>query len=126
RPMENQSSEGKTSDRIESMTALAAEAAEDFPRAAITAAPLFCTRGRNSSSHHFLSLIVSRAGLLLILALTKSGTWVAEWLPQTTMLATSVTATLALAASIALARFWSRRIMAKNRSLGIFGAWRMA
>jgi hypothetical protein len=44
-----------------------------------------------------------------------SGYWVAEWLPQMVMRETSVVCAPALAASWAMARLWSRRVMAVNR-----------
>ncbi len=55
-------------------------------------------------------------------ALAKSGNWVAEWLPQMAMLVTSATGAPDFAASCALARFSSRRVMANQRSAGISGA----
>src|SRR5438876_8687005 len=72
------------------------------------------------------SLITAVAGLPLIFALKKSGYCVDEWFPQTARLVTAVDSTPALAASWDLARFSSKRVMAKNRSRGISGALFMA
>ena len=55
-----------------------------------------------------------------------SGYWVAEWLPQIVILVTSRTVVPVLAASWAMARLWSRRVMAVKRSSGMFGALFMA
>src|SRR5258708_17918458 len=52
-----------------STTALAAEPAEESPRALITAAPRCCTEAMKSSFNHFSSSITSFAGRPLILAL---------------------------------------------------------
>ena len=61
-----------------------------------------------------------------ILALVKSGYWVAEWLPQMHMLVTFDWWTEAFLASWLLARFSSRRVMAKKRSFGTPSALAMA
>src|SRR3990172_2011672 len=107
RAIENHSPSGvgTISDLIVSMTALAAEAAEDFPRAAMTAAPLFCIALIKSCSSQRRSLITSVNALPEILTLRKSGTCVAEWLPQTVNCFTSATETAALLASMETARF---------------------
>ena len=55
-----------------------------------------------------------------------SGYWVAEWLPQIVMLVTSLIAAPVLPASWAIARLWSRRIIAVNRSAGMSGALLLA
>ncbi len=47
---------------------------------------------------------------------------VGEWLPHTLMLVMSVTGTASLLASWAIARLWSRRIIAVKRSRGMSGA----
>ena len=67
--------------------------------------------------------MTSGAGLPPMRALAKSGNCVAEWLPQMAMLVTSATGTPALRASWALARFWSSRVIANQRSSGISGAF---
>ena len=105
-----------------SIAAAAAEAAEDEPRASMMAAPRFCTVVMKSPRSHSPSVITSVAGLPPMRALAKSGNWVAEWLPQMATLVTSATGAPALAASCALARFSSRRVMANQRSAGTSGA----
>ena len=75
----------------ESIAALAADAADDAPRASITAAPRFCTVSMNSPCSHAGSVITSGAGLPPIRALAKSGYCVAEWLPQIATFVTSAT-----------------------------------
>src|SRR5713226_8660894 len=57
----------------ESSTALAAEAADDEPRASMTAAPRFCTVSMNLPLHQPWSLITSKVGKPAILALRASG-----------------------------------------------------
>ena len=52
----------------------------------------------------------------------RSGCMVGEWLPQTIMRRTSAARRLVFLASMPMARLWSRRIMAVNRSLGRPGA----
>ena len=66
--------------------------------------------------------MTSVAGLPPMRALAKSGNCVAEWFPQMATLLTSATGAPALAASCALARFSSRRVMANQRSAGTSGA----
>ncbi len=61
-----------------------------------------------------------------MVAFLASGYCVAEWLPQIVTCWTSDTGALAFPASCALARFWSRRVMAKKRSAGMSGAFRWA
>ena len=51
-----------------------------------------------------------------------SGYWVAEWLPQIVIFLMSVTGAPVLAASCEMARLWSRRVSAENRSCGMSGA----
>src|SRR5260370_42645767 len=57
----------------ESSTALAAEAADDEPRASMTAAPRFCTVSMNLPLSHPWSLMTSNVGRPAILALRTSG-----------------------------------------------------
>src|ERR671913_131666 len=105
-----------------SMAALAADAADDRPRALMTAAPRCWTVGMNSPSSHAWSLpTASNAGLPPTSAWNTSGYWVAEWLPQIVILATSATATPALAAGRALAPLWSSRVMAVKPPRGGLG-----
>src|SRR5215469_7615525 len=113
-------------ERTLSTTALAALAALEAPRALIIAAPRCWTVEINSPLSQASSLMTSVADLPLTLALVKSGYWVAEWLPQMVMLVTAVTSTPAFLASWALARFSSRRVMAKKRSRGMSFALFMA
>src|SRR5262245_43904773 len=108
------------------MAALAAEAAEERPRASMIAAPRFCTVGMKSPSSQAWSPTFSATEVPPTLAWNASGYWVAEWLPQIVMLVTSVTATPSLAAAWALARLWSRRVMAVKRLGSMFGALRWA
>src|SRR5581483_6763303 len=105
-----------------SMAALAADAAEDWPRASMMAAPRFCTVVMKSPCSQAVSEITSVARLPPMRALPKSGNWVAEWLPQMATLVTSETGTPAFLASWVLARFWSSRVMANQRSAGTSGA----
>src|SRR5712692_4755520 len=62
----------------ESSTALAAEAADDEPRASMTAAPRFCTVSMNLPLSQPWSLMTSNAGRPAILALRASGYCVVE------------------------------------------------
>src|SRR5712692_8166343 len=62
----------------ESSTALAAEAADEDPRASITAAPRFCTVSMNLPLSQPWSLMTSNAGKPTIIALRASGYWVVE------------------------------------------------
>ena len=57
----------------------------------------------------------SNAGLPATSAWNMSGYCVAEWLPQIVIVVTSLTGSAALAASWAMARLWSSRVMAVNR-----------
>src|SRR3954468_19865832 len=110
------------------MAALAAEAALERPRASMMAAPRCWTVGRNVPSIQAWSSISSAAFLPLTSAWNTSGYWVAEWLPQIVILVMSLTVVPVLAASWAMARLWSRRVMAVNcfgsRSGALFMAMR--
>ena len=55
-------------------------------------------------------------------AWNRSGYMVGEWLPHTPICVMSVTGTAILLASCAIARLWSRRIIAVKRSRGMSGA----
>src|SRR5690242_10247820 len=105
------------------MAALAADAALDAPRASMIAAPRFCTVGMKSFSIHPWSPITSAASSPLTLAWNTLGYWVAEWLPQIVMLVTSETWAPVFCATWAIARLWSRRIIAVKRSRGMSEAW---
>ena len=54
----------------------------------------------------------------MTLALNRSGYIDGEWLPQIAMLVMSETAAPVFCASWAIARLWSRRVIAVKRSLG--------
>src|SRR5690625_1860066 len=100
-------------ERMWAMAALAADAAEDAPRALMMAAPRCCTSGMKVFSYQSFSTR-SMAALPSTLALNRSGYWVDEWLPQMVMLVTSLTVLPVFWASWVMARLWSRRIMAVN------------
>jgi hypothetical protein len=61
---------------------LAADAADDAPRASMISAPRLPTRGMYSSAYQ-VSSTCSMAGRPFALALNRSGNIVGEWLPQT-------------------------------------------
>ena len=98
------------------MVADAADAAEDAPRASMIAAPRLATVGMKSFSIQAWSLTTSAAFLPPTSAWKMSGYWVAEWLPQIVIFLMSVTAAPVLRASWLIARLWSRRVSAENRS----------
>src|SRR5437868_10754854 len=90
-----------------SMAPLAADSADDRPRALMIAAPRFWHCGTNVSSSHLRSVTTSVAGLPLTLALVKSGYCVLLWLPQIVMHVTAAFGTPAFCASADTARLWS-------------------
>src|SRR5205823_8874059 len=94
--------------------AFAALAADDRPRASMTAAPRFCTLGMNVFSSHAGSLISGQSFLPSASAWNTSGYCVAEWLPQTVTLRIEETGFCTLCASCETARLWSSRIMPLN------------
>src|SRR5687768_18369797 len=98
------------------MAAFAADAALEAPRASMIAAPRLATVGMNSSAIHDSSPTASQALSPSTLALTRSGYWVVEWLPQTVMLEIEVIGLSSRFASWATARLWSRRVIAVKRS----------
>ena len=100
----------------------AAEAADEEPRASMIAAPRLATVGMKVFSTQSWSPTTSAAFLPPISAWKTSGYWVAEWLPQIVIFLMSVTAAPVLAASCEIARLWSRRVSAENRSPGMSGA----
>src|SRR3954453_10559582 len=104
------------------MVAEAAEAADEDPRASMIAAPRLATVGMKALSTQSWSPTTSAAFLPPISAWKTSGYWVAEWLPQIVIFLMSVTAAPVLAASCEIARLWSRRVSAENRSCGMSGA----
>src|SRR6202035_143987 len=108
--------------RAASVVADAAEAADDAPRASMIAAPRLATVGMKSFSIQLWSLTTSAAFLPPISAWKMSGYWVAEWLPQIVIFLMSVTAAPVFLASCEIARLWSSRVSAENRSLGMSGA----
>src|SRR3954451_7995550 len=105
-----------------STAALAAEAAEEAPRASMMAAPRLATVGMKSSASHFSSLTVSAAFLPATVAWKMSGYWVAEWLPQIVRRLISETGVPVFFASWVSARLWSSRVIAVKRSAGTSGA----
>src|SRR3954464_4582914 len=109
-----------------SIAAFAAEAALEAPRASMIAAPRFATRGMYSSAIQDSSSTASQALPPSTLALTRSGYWGAEWLPQEVILGTAETGLPSLFASCDFARLWSRRIIAVKRSRGTSGAFDIA
>src|SRR5437588_10926403 len=104
------------------MAALAADAALDAPRASMMAAPRLPTSGRNELSIHAWSSTRADACSPPTSAWKRFGYMVGEWLPHTPIFETSLTGTASLAASRAIARLWSRRIIEVKRSRGISGA----
>mmetsp|Transcript_7394 Transcript_7394/g.14377 ORF Transcript_7394/g.14377 Transcript_7394/m.14377 type:complete len:261 (+) Transcript_7394:174-956(+) len=102
--------------------AWAAERAEESLRAAMMAAPRFCTQGIMTSLTHASSLIRSLAGVPLTLQWLMSGYWVEEWLPQMMDPVTCSMGTPHLMATCAMARLWSRRVSAEKFFLGMLGA----
>src|ERR1700712_1259325 len=104
------------------MVAEAADAAEEDPRASMIAAPRLATVGMKSFSSHAWSSTTEAAFLPPTSAWKMSGYWVAEWLPQIVIFLMSVTGAPVLAASWEIARLWSRRVSAENRSFGMSGA----
>ena len=87
-----------------STVALAADAADDSPRASMMAAPRLATVGMNVSAIQAWSFTASAALWPPTRALNRSGYCVAEWLPQMVMCEISVTETPSLAASCDSAR----------------------
>ena len=108
--------------RMWSIAAEAAEAAEEEPRALMTAAPRCCTVGMNSSRYHFVSTS-DFAGLPPTVQCAMSGCCVALWLPQTIMRRMSVTCVPVFAASWPSARLWSSRIIAVKLRRSMPGAF---
>src|ERR1700712_4347536 len=104
------------------MVGEAAEAADDEPRASMMAAPRLATVGMNVFSTQSWSSTTSAAFLPATKAWKRSGYWVAEWLPQMVIWVMSVTGAPVLAASCEIARLWSSRVRAENRSFGMSGA----
>ena len=110
----------------ESITALAAEAADEAPRASITAAPRFWIVSTNFPFNQPWSEMTSGTGSPAMRALCASGYWVVEWFPHTATFEIADTGTLAFFASCVRARFSSRRVMANQRSAGTSGAFMRA
>ena len=84
-----------------SMAALAADAADEAPRASMIAAPRLATVGMNVPSTQSWSPTSSYAFLPSTSAWKRSGYWVVEWLPQIVILVTSVTGTPSLLGQLA-------------------------
>ena len=85
------------------------------------AAPRLATVGMKSFSIQSWSLTTSAAFLPPTSAWKMSGYWVAEWLPQIVIFLMSVTLAPVFLASWLIARLWSRRVSAENRSFGNVG-----
>src|SRR3954451_13179873 len=108
--------------RAASMVAEAADAADDEPRASMMAAPRLATVGMKVFSTQSWSSTTSAAMRPRTSAWKRSGYWVAEWLPQIVIFLISVTAASVFRASCEIARLWSSRVRAENRSCGMSGA----
>mmetsp|Transcript_9169 Transcript_9169/g.31045 ORF Transcript_9169/g.31045 Transcript_9169/m.31045 type:complete len:250 (+) Transcript_9169:880-1629(+) len=123
--MDTQSSDPWKRSRRWSAIAQAADMADESLRAAMIAAPRFCTVVISSplsqaSSSGLVS--TSLSGLPSTVARVLSGYWVDEWLPQMTALRTELAGAPQRRASWAWRRLWSRRVRAMMFSLGIVGA----
>src|SRR5690606_25436440 len=103
--------EPSTQSRTWAMAALAAEAAEDAPRASMIAAPRLATVGMKSFSTHSWSTR-SQALWPSTSQWTRSGYWVVEWLPQMVIFLMAVTGLPSFWASWVTARLWSSRVIA--------------
>ncbi len=101
---------------------IAAEAADEAPRASMIAAPRLPTVGRKSFSIQSWSFTFSAAISPPTFALKRSGYIVGEWLPHTAMSVMSVTCAPTFFASCVSARLWSSRVIAVKRSEGMSGA----
>ena len=86
------------------------------------AAPRLATVGMKVLSIQSWSPTASAALRPETSAWNRSGYCVAEWLPQIVILRISVTGTESRAASWPIARLWSSRVSAENRSVGMSGA----
>ncbi len=86
------------------------------------AAPRLATVGMKSFSIQAWSPITSAALRPPTSAWNTSGYCVAEWLPQIVIFLISVTAAPVLRATWEIARLWSSRVSAENRSRGMSGA----
>src|SRR5260370_32346104 len=95
----------------DSITALAADAAEDAPLASITAAPRFWTVSTNFPFTQPWSEITSKTGRPAMRALRASGYWVVEWLPQMATLEVAATGAFAFLASRLRPRFSSGPVL---------------
>src|SRR5438045_2369682 len=100
------------------MAPLAAENDDETFVVSMMNLPRSWLAGTNVLSSHARSVIVSVTGLPLIFAFVKSGNCVFEWLPQMVMHVTAEFGTPAFSAIAEIARLWSRRVMACQRSAG--------
>src|SRR3954449_11952180 len=116
-PIDTQSPAGVPSaqDRMWSTAALAAEAADEAPRASMIAAPRLATVGMNVPSTQAWSPTASYALRPPTSQWNRSGYCVVEWLPQIVILRTSVTGAPSFWAIWLMARLWSRRVIAVKR-----------
>src|SRR4051794_26344573 len=93
-----------TQERTWSTAALAADAADEAPRASMIAAPRLATVGMKVPSTHPWSPTASYAFLPPTSAWNRSGYWVVEWLPQIVIFLTSDTGAPSLCAIWLIAR----------------------
>mmetsp|Transcript_4635 Transcript_4635/g.12341 ORF Transcript_4635/g.12341 Transcript_4635/m.12341 type:complete len:288 (+) Transcript_4635:360-1223(+) len=107
-----------TQSRMWSAIALAADIADESPRAWMTAAPRLCTVLMNAPSSHARSS-VSRTASPSTLAWRTSGYCVDEWLPQMKTSSTLLRGFFAASATIDVARLWSSRVRAVMFSSGM-------
>ena len=101
-----------------SIAALAAEAADDAPRASMIAVPRLATVGISVSLYQASSPITSESLRPSAVALVQSANMVGEWLPQTTNFLIASTDTPAFWANCVSARLWSSRSIAVMFSVG--------
>src|SRR4029450_4318413 len=100
------------------MAPFAAENDDDTFVVSMMNLPRSWLAGTNVLSSQERSVMTLVAGLPLILALVKSGYCEFEWFPQMVMHVTASLPTPAVIARAAIARLWSRRVMACQRSAG--------
>src|SRR5262245_40460644 len=93
------------------MAALAAEAADESPRASMSAATRLPTVGMNASLYQASSTI-GFAGCPPAVAKRMSGYIVGEWFPHTIIFSNESTGLPVFVASCESARLWSRRSIA--------------
>ena len=103
--------------RTWSIAAFAADAADDEPRASMTAAPRCCTVGMNVVlDPRLVADHVGRVAAADLRRGTRRGTASRSGCPRSSCCVTSATAAPVFAATWALARLWSSRVIAVKRS----------